>query len=768
MGFNNILFTHHGNEKGTIVPFGTGNDIITAFSSNNGTSFTQKNALNNGLANRFPGGVLYNPTGNTNIANAYTLVAGPIIPSTTGTANYYHSEKYDGTGQNHQEFTTDPTYHELIRNGLVSTDDGKFHISGIGTALNSAQTGYTGCKLFDMNGTWNSTNNKVDWGTKGQLSPDIVAAPSTGFIYIDGSYTSEAWSKDGSVGYRVMLGADNRPASKPSVTPIVWKSSDGGVTWVIMNYFEWGTLPAITDHIYPIRSNPAIFKPFFEEASMVVDGNNKPHIFGLCRGAASANLDSLNYIWTRASSGTIPDGNIIELYLDNSDVWQGLWIDSISADAVPPDKSPYLNSPENLGWNHRLSSAVSFDGSIVFCSWTDSDWIFWGTEPYNYNPDLKGFGRDIYQLGGPVENFTEMTDEWGLVFFHFMSPVPVGVSGGYDIPIVFTDIITTGFQASEPVYFYYYKDCHFDPTLNYYTVTTNSSPSTGGETTGWGSYPLGAFVTAEAHPNTGWNFINWTANGTIVSTSQTYTFNISGNRTLVAHFSANSYTISTSSNPDEGGITTGTGNYTTGSLCTVLATPFSGWSFLSWTEGGEVVSTSQTYSFQVMMDRTLDANFTQLQQCAILTSSNPPSGGNTSGSGNYVVGQSITLSAYPNQGWYFINWTENGSIVSTESVYNFTATANRTLTANFHLNNGIDEHQSLVRVFPNPTSGFVRVKSPQTINRVEVFNSMGIGVYNDALSQTECNINLSDQPGGIYFFRITIHDEVVTLKIVLL
>ena len=62
--------------------------------------------------------------------------------------------------------------------------------------------------------------------------------------------------------------------------------------------------------------------------------------------------------------------------------------------------------------------------------------------------------------------------------------------------------------------------------------------------------------------------------------------------------------------PEAGGSTSGGGIKPVGSFCTVTATPASGYSFLNWTEGGTVVSASASYTFLVMADRTLTANFT--------------------------------------------------------------------------------------------------------------------------------------------------------------
>ncbi|MCL2651326.1 MAG: InlB B-repeat-containing protein [Candidatus Azobacteroides sp.] len=67
----------------------------------------------------------------------------------------------------------------------------------------------------------------------------------------------------------------------------------------------------------------------------------------------------------------------------------------------------------------------------------------------------------------------------------------------------------------------------------------------------------------------------------------------------------------------------------------------------------------------------------------ISTSSSPEEGGSTSGGGNIVSGINCTVSATANSGYSFVNWTENGAEVSTNTDYQFEVSANRNLVANF-------------------------------------------------------------------------------------
>lgn len=61
--------------------------------------------------------------------------------------------------------------------------------------------------------------------------------------------------------------------------------------------------------------------------------------------------------------------------------------------------------------------------------------------------------------------------------------------------------------------------------------------------------------------------------------------------------------------PEEGGSVSGAGSYEEGAECTLTATASGGYDFACWTENGMVVSTTATYSFLVVSDRNVVANF---------------------------------------------------------------------------------------------------------------------------------------------------------------
>ena len=75
-------------------------------------------------------------------------------------------------------------------------------------------------------------------------------------------------------------------------------------------------------------------------------------------------------------------------------------------------------------------------------------------------------------------------------------------------------------------------------------------------------------------------------------------------------------------------------------------------------------------------------------------------GGKVSGSGGFPAGQSVTVTATPNPGYYFENWKDKtGAVVSTEAVYTFNLSTPVELQANFG--------KYVIVTIPNPIGGTI-------------------------------------------------------------
>ncbi len=140
-----------------------------------------------------------------------------------------------------------------------------------------------------------------------------------------------------------------------------------------------------------------------------------------------------------------------------------------------------------------------------------------------------------------------------------------------------------------------------------------------GTVSGGGLYLGGHEVTLIATPNTGYSFKYWKENDLIVidgdaPATVSYTFIVTSNRTLVAHFDINTYTIEATPDNENYGTVTGTGQYTHGQQVTLIATPGTGYHFVHWTENNEVVlqgdvPAGATYTFTAVQNRNLVAIF---------------------------------------------------------------------------------------------------------------------------------------------------------------
>ena len=206
-----------------------------------------------------------------------------------------------------------------------------------------------------------------------------------------------------------------------------------------------------------------------------------------------------------------------------------------------------------------------------------------------------------------------------------------------------------------------------------YTIAATVTPDGAGFVDGQGDHREGAVVNLTATANTGYRFKRW-SDGV---TEATRTVTVSGDATYTAEFEA-VYTITVEASPAEGGNVSGGGTYAENSTATLTATANTGYTFKQWNDG----SNEATRTVNVTENATYTATF-ELNTYTIAASANPTEGGTVTGAGDYNHGQSVTLSATANTGYSFVSWTEDGSQVSTDADYTFTAEGNRTLVANF-------------------------------------------------------------------------------------
>lgn len=144
------------------------------------------------------------------------------------------------------------------------------------------------------------------------------------------------------------------------------------------------------------------------------------------------------------------------------------------------------------------------------------------------------------------------------------------------------------------------------------------------------------------------------------------------------------------------------------------------------------------------------------QQFTINTTSNPLYGGTTSGSGFYDNGSNVLVVATPNDGYAFVNWTENGNVVSTTQSYQFIVTSNRNLVANFQTIPTLSVSPLYIGVSSNSGSGQFSVSNTTggTMNWTAISNNNWITITSGSSGTNNGTIILSYQLNNSTFQRI--------------
>ena len=150
-----------------------------------------------------------------------------------------------------------------------------------------------------------------------------------------------------------------------------------------------------------------------------------------------------------------------------------------------------------------------------------------------------------------------------------------------------------------------------------------------------------------------------------------------------------------------------------------------------------VVKTSGHQAYIFESDRTTVATKAVIESAWVITATADENYGTVTGSAAYQKGasnQQAVITATANEGCSFVNWTENGNVVSTDNPYTFPVTADRNLTATF---------EETVTTYPIWVGG-VQVTSANKDNILGDSASPHAAVYDpDANTLTLSNANIT-------------------------
>lgn len=202
--------------------------------------------------------------------------------------------------------------------------------------------------------------------------------------------------------------------------------------------------------------------------------------------------------------------------------------------------------------------------------------------------------------------------------------------------------------------------------------------------------PSGTQVTVTATEKTGYHFSSWSDNGTKV-----HQITVNGNTSLSATFAINTYTLQLNKNINNAGTVTATatsgisGNnpYTVNhnTSVSIQATANTGYRFVNWDDN----QTTNPRNITVTSEVTRTANFVREYTITLSTNNNygtvsiTGTGVVNKGNGTYTVpsGNTVTITATPNNGSHFVNWDGNQTLTNSSRQIN--VTSDQTITANF-------------------------------------------------------------------------------------
>ena len=180
-------------------------------------------------------------------------------------------------------------------------------------------------------------------------------------------------------------------------------------------------------------------------------------------------------------------------------------------------------------------------------------------------------------------------------------------------------------------------------------------------------------VTLTAVPKVGYHLDHWD-NG---SENADRSFVITCDTSFTFTFAPNVYDLSVSADNDVKGSVSGSGTYNYNTNASIAAVANYGYEFHGWNDGinanPRTVNVVSDTNFVALFD-TVDFTITALAAVSTM--------GSVEGSGNYAYLSSATLTATPNYGYHFTQWSD-GSTVNPRT---FTVTCDSSFTAQFAAN----------------------------------------------------------------------------------
>ncbi len=236
-----------------------------------------------------------------------------------------------------------------------------------------------------------------------------------------------------------------------------------------------------------------------------------------------------------------------------------------------------------------------------------------------------------------------------------------------------------------------------------YALMTTVDPAGSGEVEasptpncGDDKYEAGTQVQLTAKPKAGYKFVQWT--GAASGSNPTVTLTMNGNETATATFGSESescYSLTTTVDPAGSGEVEasptpncGDDKYEAGTQVQLTAKPKAGYKFVQWT--GAASGSSPTVTLTMNGNETATATFgSESESCYSLTTTVDPAGSGkveasptpNCGNDKYEAGTRVQLTAKPEAGYKFMQWT--AALSGTMNPADVTMDGDKTISVTF-------------------------------------------------------------------------------------
>lgn len=301
---------------------------------------------------------------------------------------------------------------------------------------------------------------------------------------------------------------------------------------------------------------------------------------------------------------------------------------NIAASTVPAN-SGVITGASNYAQGSTVTLTVSANAGYVFANWTDGASVVSASPSYTFQAQNDrtlvanfvpaGSGKIIVTASTPEAGGS--TSGGGEYAVGSSATVTAVANAGYKFSKWLVNGTTVSSASS------YTFTVTTDRTLiakfkPVYVVTVVANPPQGGDPEADPFYELNELAVLRGRPSKNWSLVNWTQNGVAVSTDEDFSFNVTGNRDLVANYALGNR-IDLVADPKTAGDVDGAGVFVTDSSVTVTATARTGYIFIEWREGGNPVSTDASYTFTSKKARSLVAFFSVLPELSADASVTP-------------------------------------------------------------------------------------------------------------------------------------------------